>query len=147
MSEDFDPYYKWLGIGPEEQPANYYRLLSIRLFESDPDVIASGADRQMGHVRSFHSGPHAALSQKLLNELAAARICLLNAERKAAYDETLRAARQSAGASASFIAQRPEDTASIDAGLADAIASAARVATTRPHPRASSARASSPPSG
>ena len=44
----------------------------------------------MAHVRSYQLGPHSALSQKILNELAAARTCLLNAERKAVYDEQLR---------------------------------------------------------
>ncbi len=27
MDPKYDPYYLWLGIPPEEQPANYYRLL------------------------------------------------------------------------------------------------------------------------
>ncbi len=52
----FDPYRKWLGIPPAEQPPNHYRLLGIGLFESDAEVIASAADRQMSHVRNFQSG-------------------------------------------------------------------------------------------
>ena len=90
MAEAFDPYHKWLGIGPEERPANHYRLLAIREFESDPDVIDSAADRQMSHVRSFQTGAHSADSQRLLNELSAARLCLLTPAKKAAYDEQLR---------------------------------------------------------
>jgi hypothetical protein len=86
----FDPYHKWLGIRPEEQPADHYRLLAIARFESDPDVIETAADRQMGHLRTFQTGPHSALSQKLLNELAAARLCLLCPDKKAAYDAELR---------------------------------------------------------
>ena len=27
MADDFNPYHVWLGIPPEEQPANHYRLL------------------------------------------------------------------------------------------------------------------------
>lgn len=92
MGKPFDPYHKWLGISPAEQPPNHYRLLGINLWESDPDVIAAAADRQMGHVRTYQTGPHAAASQKLLNELAAARVCLLSAEKKAAYDRALYAA-------------------------------------------------------
>jgi len=49
----FDPYRKWLGIPPEEQPPDHYRLLGIARFESDPDVISNAADRQMVHVRSY----------------------------------------------------------------------------------------------
>ena len=60
MSETFDAYYKWLGIPPDEQPPNHYRLLAIRLFEPDADVIAGAADRQMAHLRSFQSGQHSA---------------------------------------------------------------------------------------
>ena len=35
----FDPYHKWLGILPEEQPPNHYRLLGIVDFESDEDDL------------------------------------------------------------------------------------------------------------
>jgi len=91
MSHDvgFDPYRKWLGIPPEEQPPNYYRLLGIPPFESDPDVIVNAADRQMGHVRRFQAGRYAEICQKVLNELAAARVCLLDPVRKRAYDQKL----------------------------------------------------------
>jgi hypothetical protein len=92
----FDPYHKWLGIPPDEQPANHYRLLGLRIFETDLDVIESAADRQMAHVQTHKTGPHSAMSQKLLNELAAARLCLLDAARKSAYDQTLRPAAPAA---------------------------------------------------
>jgi len=92
VPEPFDPYYRWLGIPPEEQPANHYRLLGIRLYEANADVIESAADRQMGHLRTFQTGPAGVLSQKLLNEVAAARLCLLNPQKKAAYDAALREA-------------------------------------------------------
>jgi hypothetical protein len=87
---DFDPYYQWLAISPRDQPPNHYRLLGVDLFESNGDVIASAADKQMAHVRSFQTGKYSALSQKLLNEIAAAKICLLNAAKKDAYDQQLR---------------------------------------------------------
>ncbi len=88
--EKFDPYHIWLGIPPEEQPPNHYRLLGVALFESQSDVIAGAADRQMGHLRTFQSGKNSAISQKILNEVAGAKLCLLNKEKKAAYDEQLR---------------------------------------------------------
>ena len=86
---NFDPYHKWLGIRPEEQPVDHYRLLGITLFEDDLDTISSAADQRMTHIRSFQTGTHAAFSQSILNELAAARVCLLNPSKKAAYDQTL----------------------------------------------------------
>ncbi|MGH7135341.1 MAG: hypothetical protein ACREHD_06345, partial [Pirellulales bacterium] len=90
MGQAFDPYHKWLGIPPAEQPPNHYRLLGLTLFESDTDVILSAAEQRIAHVRTFQISQYAELSQRILNELAAARVCLLNAQRKAAYDAHLR---------------------------------------------------------
>ena len=90
MAEQFDPYYQWLGIPQDERPINKYRLLSLQLFESDEDVIANAADRQMAYIRTFQSGAHSAESQALLNELSSARVTLLNKQSKAEYDQQLR---------------------------------------------------------
>ncbi len=89
MPDRFDPYHQWLGIPLEDQPPNHYRLLAIPLFEPDPNVIENAADQRMTHLRLFQSGKHGKLSQQLLNEVAAARVTLLNAEKKAAYDRQL----------------------------------------------------------
>jgi len=91
MASAFDPYHRWLAIPPEEQPPHAYRLLGVKLFEEDTDVIASAADRQMSHLRTFQTGPHSRLSQRLLNEVAAAKVMLLSAEKKSRYDAELRA--------------------------------------------------------
>ncbi len=97
MSKAFDPYHAWLGIPPEKQPPNHYDLLGIPLFEDGPDVIEAAANRQMGHLRTYQTGKHGELSQRLLNEVAAARVCLLNAEKKARYDLELRIALDARG--------------------------------------------------
>ena len=47
MSDQFDPYHKWLGIAPKDQPPHHYRLLGIDAFEDDRDVIDSAANRVM----------------------------------------------------------------------------------------------------
>ena len=91
MPEPFDPYLQWLEIEPHEMPADHYRLLGIRRFENDLGTIAAAADQRMSHVRTFQTGPRAASTQKLLNELAVARICLLNPGAKASYDQVLEA--------------------------------------------------------
>ncbi len=96
MSEPFDPYYHWLGIPPQDQPPNLYRLLQLQLFEPNPDVIQNAVDRTMVHLRTFQTGRRAAESQKLLNEVARAKICLLDPAKKAAYDAQLRAQLQPA---------------------------------------------------
>ena len=92
MTTAFDPYHEWLGIPPQDQPADHYRLLGISTFESKLSVIENAADRQMTHVRSLQSSKHADVCQQLLNEIAAAKICLLDAQRKAEYDQRLRQA-------------------------------------------------------
>ncbi len=100
MPAAFDPYHQWLGIRDPERPPNHYRLLGIDLFEADPDVVQSAADRQMAHLRTFANGPHSEASQRLLNEVSAARLCLSDERKKAAYDESLRQRRLSAAESA-----------------------------------------------
>jgi len=78
----FDAYHKWLGIPPAEQPASHYRLLGLEVFEPEGDVIASATDSRMRFVRAFLVGEHSEVAQKILNEIAAARVCLLNADKK-----------------------------------------------------------------
>ncbi|HEX7376356.1 MAG TPA: protein kinase [Pirellulales bacterium] len=93
---EFDAYHQWLGIAPKDQPPHHYRLLSIDLFEDNDDVISNAADRQMAHVRTFQTGRHSQKSQLLLNELAAARVCLLDATKKTDYDRRLNLKLQAA---------------------------------------------------
>jgi len=95
----FDPYHKWLGIPAAEQPPHHYRLLSIALFESDLEVIEAAADRQMSYIRQCATGPHVKESQRILNELSTARVCLLNPAKKETYDRELKS-RLAQGATA-----------------------------------------------
>jgi hypothetical protein len=91
MGQAFDPYYNWLGIPEADQPPNYYRLLGLAPLEANPTVIEHAADRVMIHLRTFAAGPHGKDSQRLLNEVATARVCLLDAVRKGRYDADLQA--------------------------------------------------------
>ena len=88
---EFNPYYKWLGISGVNSAPDHYRLLGIDLFESDAEVIAVAAERQMTHVRKYQTGRFAPYSQRVLNEIAAAKICLLDPQKKQDYDSVLRA--------------------------------------------------------
>ena len=101
MSDAFDPYLKWFGIPPAARPIHHYRLLGIEVFETDPEVIENATDQRMTHLKRFSTGQHVTLAEKLLNEVAAARVCLLNPDKKAKYDEELRL-RLSGQATASF---------------------------------------------
>ena len=82
-------YHTWLGIPPSHSSPDHYQILGIAHFESNSDVISSAADRQMAHVRTFQIGQNSELSQRILNDIAAAKLCLLTATRKAAYDAAL----------------------------------------------------------
>ncbi len=87
-----DPYYKWLGIPATEQPPNHYRLLGINLFEQDRDAIESAADQRMTYLQSLSQGEDTLLAQRLLNEVAQARVILLSYKRRVAYDTELKTA-------------------------------------------------------
>lgn len=90
MPTSFDPYHKWLGILPKDQPPHHYRLLGLEPFEADPQVIEAAAERQLSFLRKYQSGAHANECQKLLNEVTRARLCLLKPAAKADYDSELR---------------------------------------------------------
>lgn len=92
MAENLsEAYSEWLGIPPEEQPANYYRLLELPLCEADPAVIDRAASRRIEQVEA-HRAANPSLAEQLLRELAAARKCLLHPPDKAAYDGHLKRA-------------------------------------------------------
>jgi tetratricopeptide (TPR) repeat protein len=85
----FDPLHKWLGIPPEHQPPNHYRLLGIDPFESDPDVIDMAADRQLTFLHELSGDEHQEAAETISNQVSMARLCLLNAEKKSNYDQAL----------------------------------------------------------
>lgn len=107
MRSEFDAYHKWLGIPRHQQPPTHYRILGLEPFESDPDVIQAAAERQMAHIQSYKIGPQSDLSQRLLNEIAKAKVCLLDPDCKADYDRSLRESH-----AASATARLPESPAS-----------------------------------
>ena len=127
MSNSFDPYHRWLGIPPKDQPPNHYRLLGVELFGSDLDVIATAADRQATYVKAHQTGEHADESQRILNELAAARVCLLDPDRKARYDDALTSGRPPTSEIYSIqqdealeLPEQPEDESPLAAKILDA---------------------------
>lgn len=124
MSSSFDPYYTWLAIPPEEQPADYYRLLGVRKYEANSDVISNAADQRMAHLRSFQSGKHSELSQKLLNEVSAARVTLLVPEKKQAYDEALRRREQKTAPAKPLPKAKPLEAVEVQPLVAQAATSA-----------------------
>ena len=86
----FDPYHHWLGIPPEEQPPNHYRLLGIKPFETSIYAIRNAADQRMAFLKSVQTGEHVQCSQDLLNLVAQAKLCLLDPDKKLSYNTLLR---------------------------------------------------------
>jgi hypothetical protein len=132
VSGIFDPYHRWLGIPPKDQPANHYRLLAIEVFEADPEVIRDAAEQRIAHVRTYQLGQYSELSQRILNELATAKACLLNPATKAAYDESLRARQGGATGAASSPAAKPAGKPPAAPPPSDRPAAKSAVATPRP---------------
>lgn len=113
MTEGFDPYHKWLGIPPTEQPADHYRLLGVADGESDPDVIDAAADQRMLFLQSMANGQHVEESQRLLNEVSAARRCLLDPDQRTAYDYTRKPAASPPPPPPAIVTSRPAETAPV----------------------------------
>lgn len=105
--DSFDPYAEWLGISPSERPLHHYRLLGLELFEADGARISAAADERMKSLRQYQTGRRGAHTQKLLNELSAARVCLLSPAHKAGYDQWLRGVLQPTTSAAAQPPTRP----------------------------------------
>lgn len=119
----FDPYHKWLGIPPEQQPPTLYQLLGISPREQDPEVIEEAAIRQTAHVRTYQNGPHAQECARILGEIARARATLLDPAKRQAYDQRLArsAAPREVGPAASAaipVAQAAEEFQFLDSPAA-----------------------------
>ncbi len=86
---DLDPYLAWLDVPVDARPVNHYRLLGLREKEASVDAIESAADRVQRHVKQYSSGEHSGAASKILAEIKDARDCLLDPQRKRAYDAQL----------------------------------------------------------
>jgi hypothetical protein len=93
----YNACHEMLGIHPSEQPADFYRLLALYRFESNPVVISNAAECRMSFVRQLAAGPCGHAAEELLSMLAEAQLCLLNEARKSAYDATLERQATAAG--------------------------------------------------
>ncbi|GAB4140861.1 MAG: hypothetical protein Tsb009_10420 [Planctomycetaceae bacterium] len=80
----------WLGISLDEQPPNHYRLLGLKRFTSDRSAIDHAAEMALKRVRQAAGDANQTVAEKLIAKIEIARECLLDTERKAAYDAKLR---------------------------------------------------------
>ncbi|HWB08960.1 MAG TPA: hypothetical protein VG826_07040 [Pirellulales bacterium] len=97
----FDPYRKWLSIPEGERPPTHYQLLGVSPDEQDREVINAAVVRQSAFVRSFQTGKYSLEATRLLSEIAAAKVCLLDPAKRAAYDAGLMKRKTAPAASSS----------------------------------------------
>jgi hypothetical protein len=142
----FDPYRKWLGIPEGQRPPTHYQLLGISPDERDPEVIDAAVLRQSAYVRNFQTGKYSAEATRLLTEIAAAKLCLIDPAKRARYDAELRANIPSAGGAAS-VASPPERAAAPSSATAPFKQGSPRPAPQTPasRPAVASAPAGRPP--
>jgi hypothetical protein len=89
MTEPLNPYHQWLDLPLELSSPSYYQMLRLTEGESSGNRIAEAADRAIAQVRAFKPGPHAREWSRLIDELKAAKQCLLDPTIKAEYDRCL----------------------------------------------------------
>ena len=123
MDESFDPYRKWLGIPPEEQPPHHYRLLGLELFEGDPDVIVNAADVRLSYLQSLAKDKHADMAERLAAQIKEVQLCLLDPAKKAFYDGQLqcRIAALKKGSPAAPVANGVAGPAAANGGIPQAV--------------------------
>ncbi len=89
MEDRIDPYLKWLDIPPGRRPPDHYALLGLERRSADPATIARAADVRLAKVRKIRPGGHLADWGRLLDQLNAAKTCLLDPASRTAYDASL----------------------------------------------------------
>src|SRR5262245_23076345 len=92
----FDPYHKWLAIPAGERPPTHYQLLGVAPTETDAEVIEEAVLQRTAHLRAYQLGPHAQECTRLLNEIAHAKVVLLNPEKRKEYDAQIARAAKAA---------------------------------------------------
>lgn len=89
MAPSFDPYSEWLEVEDQRRPPTHYSILGVRSGESRAAVIEKHAQQQKLKLAPHLQGPDARLAKRLAFEIEAAKNCLIDAGRRAAYERLL----------------------------------------------------------
>ncbi len=84
-----DLYTQWLDIPPGPRPPDYYTLLGLPRFCADPARIEKAAHDRLDQLDQYALSPQRAqreACQRLMNEVAQARVTLIDPQKRAAYD-------------------------------------------------------------
>lgn len=82
-------YHEWLGISLKKELPNFYELLGIPLFETNPNVISNGAARCISFLQSMVASEYAELAQEIQKEVAQAKLCLMRENSRLEYQNKL----------------------------------------------------------
>jgi hypothetical protein len=90
MAVDF--YTKWLDLPPGPRPPDYYTLLGVELFCDDLDAIEAATRQRLTRLDQFALHPDRKTReavQDMMNQVARARVDLVNPNRRPDYDRRL----------------------------------------------------------
>jgi hypothetical protein len=91
MAEDL--YSKWLGLPPGRRPPDHYALLGLPRFCKDRQAIDAAASTQLGKLDAYSIHPDREkrdACHRMMNEVASARVTLIDDRRRGEYDGQLR---------------------------------------------------------
>lgn len=92
-----DPYTQFLGLPPGPRPPSYYELLGLEMFCSHHERINQAVRKQFRIIKPFQDHPERRSRetiQDIMNEIATARVVLVDPERKEDYDLALASDRK-----------------------------------------------------
>jgi len=90
-----DLYSLWLKVPPGERPPNHYALLGLPRFCDDVPRIEAAAQKRLDGLDRYALHPDPVkrdACQQVMNEVARARVVLINPQKREAYDLTLKPA-------------------------------------------------------
>ena len=88
-------YQKYLGISGRQIPPNHYTLLGLQPLESDPETIKKAAQKRADSLREQKTDENLPELKALMNEIAAARLCLLDDARRKEYENFITGQKKS----------------------------------------------------
>ncbi|QDV42235.1 hypothetical protein Enr13x_20800 [Stieleria neptunia] len=105
-------YVEWLGIPADECPPDYYRLLGLARFESNPDLIRAAAIARQRQIKNVATPDETKEAQAVLRQLKAVHDELLDETSKGIYDTNLRFVQQRSVGAGTRAAHKEGETSS-----------------------------------
>lgn len=119
VPHQFNPYHEWLGLDQSLTAPNYFQLLGVDPDEEDAERLAAAASEALARVRRHRPGSHAKQWADLLDEITAAKVCLIDPRARRVYLRQLQSATAAPavtrGEAAPVLAQADAARAAADA--------------------------------